>query len=321
MAQGKLEEALRAYRDGLAIGERVAAVDPANARWRRDLSVSYGGVGDVLVARGKLDEALKAYRAARGRRAARRPRPQQHRVAARAGVPSNRVGDVLVAQGQLDEALIAYRDGSRRLRAAGRRRPQRRPMAARFGDHLRQGRRRAGRARQARRGAGGLPGRPRDPGSARGLRPQQRAVAAGPVGRLREGRRCSGAQGKLDEALAAYREAWTSGTVSVTDRGNAQWQRDLSISRKGRRVLWRRASRRRRSRPIGKASPSSSASPRRPQQRRVAARPFGLLLQCGRGAAAQGKLDEALKAYRDRLEFAERLAPPIRATRSGSTTC
>ena len=60
--QGNLPEALKAYRDSLAILERLAKADPANAGWQRDLSVSYGKVGDVLKAQGNLPEALKAYR-------------------------------------------------------------------------------------------------------------------------------------------------------------------------------------------------------------------------------------------------------------------
>ena len=39
MAQGKLAEALKSYRDSLAIAERLAKADPGNAGWQRDLSV------------------------------------------------------------------------------------------------------------------------------------------------------------------------------------------------------------------------------------------------------------------------------------------
>ena len=60
--QGKLDEAIKAYRDDLAIVERLTAADPANTQWQRDLSISYNKVGDVLVRQGKLDEALKAFR-------------------------------------------------------------------------------------------------------------------------------------------------------------------------------------------------------------------------------------------------------------------
>jgi hypothetical protein len=40
-AQGDPAGALKAYRDALAIRENLAASDPGNAEWRRDLSVSY----------------------------------------------------------------------------------------------------------------------------------------------------------------------------------------------------------------------------------------------------------------------------------------
>ena len=62
-AYGDLPEALTAYRAGLAIRERLAAADPSNAGWQRDLSVSQEKLGDVFSAQGRLDEALAAYRA------------------------------------------------------------------------------------------------------------------------------------------------------------------------------------------------------------------------------------------------------------------
>jgi hypothetical protein len=51
--QGKLDEALKAYRDSLAIRERLAAADRSNMQWQRDLSVSYERVGGVLMAHAK----------------------------------------------------------------------------------------------------------------------------------------------------------------------------------------------------------------------------------------------------------------------------
>jgi tetratricopeptide (TPR) repeat protein len=41
--------------------ERLAASDPGNAGWQRDLSVSYKRIGDVQFARGDLQAALKSY--------------------------------------------------------------------------------------------------------------------------------------------------------------------------------------------------------------------------------------------------------------------
>jgi hypothetical protein len=52
--QGNLAEALKSFRDGLAIADRLAKSDPGNAGWQRDLSVSYNKIGDVLVAQGNL---------------------------------------------------------------------------------------------------------------------------------------------------------------------------------------------------------------------------------------------------------------------------
>ena len=111
-----------AYRAGLAIRERLAAADPSNAGWQRDLSVSQEKLGDVLSAQGRLDDALSAYRAGLAiteRLAAADP--------SNAGwqrdlsVSQNKLGDVLSAQGRLDDALSAYRAGlaiAERLAAA-----------------------------------------------------------------------------------------------------------------------------------------------------------------------------------------------------------
>ena len=62
LAQGQLAEALQVYRDSLAIAERLAKADPANAGWQRGLSVAYDKVANVLVAHGQLAEALQVYR-------------------------------------------------------------------------------------------------------------------------------------------------------------------------------------------------------------------------------------------------------------------
>ena len=62
LAIAKLDEALKTFRDSLAIAERLAGVDRSNTQWQSDLATSYDRVGGVLVAQGKLDEALKVYR-------------------------------------------------------------------------------------------------------------------------------------------------------------------------------------------------------------------------------------------------------------------
>jgi hypothetical protein len=58
VAYGDLEEADAAYRACLAIRERLAAADPSNAGWQRDLSVSQNKVGDVLL---RPEESWRAF--------------------------------------------------------------------------------------------------------------------------------------------------------------------------------------------------------------------------------------------------------------------
>jgi tetratricopeptide (TPR) repeat protein len=107
LALGNLEQALRTYRDGLAIAEHLTTSDRNNADWQRDLAVSHNKVGDVLVVQGNLGEALKRYSTSL---------EIMVRLPQNAGwqrdltVLYNRVGNVLVAQGNLAEALASYRN-------------------------------------------------------------------------------------------------------------------------------------------------------------------------------------------------------------------
>jgi len=43
------------------IAKKLAAGDPTNSQWQRDLSVSYEKLGDVAVTQGQLEEARAAY--------------------------------------------------------------------------------------------------------------------------------------------------------------------------------------------------------------------------------------------------------------------
>ena len=111
VAQGNLPEALKSFRDSLAITDRLAKADPGNAGWQRDLSVSYeqdrrraGGAGR------SAGGAEILPRRPRHRRPAGQGRPRQRRLAARSVGVYEKIGDVLVAQGNLPEALKAFRD-------------------------------------------------------------------------------------------------------------------------------------------------------------------------------------------------------------------
>jgi tetratricopeptide (TPR) repeat protein len=47
VAQGDFTGAMKSYRDGLAIFERLAQSDPGNADWQRDLSVAIEKLGNL----------------------------------------------------------------------------------------------------------------------------------------------------------------------------------------------------------------------------------------------------------------------------------
>jgi predicted negative regulator of RcsB-dependent stress response len=57
-AQGNLAGALQAYRDEIAISERLTKSDANNIGSQRDLSVAAGKIGIILLAQGHVDEAL-----------------------------------------------------------------------------------------------------------------------------------------------------------------------------------------------------------------------------------------------------------------------
>jgi len=65
VARGNLPEALKSFRDGLAIRDRLAKADRGNAGWQRDLSESYAKLASAYLKaeqRAKAGEALAAGR-------------------------------------------------------------------------------------------------------------------------------------------------------------------------------------------------------------------------------------------------------------------
>jgi class 3 adenylate cyclase/tetratricopeptide (TPR) repeat protein len=109
VSQGKLQDAMDAYRRAMEISKRLAEQDKSHSDWQRGLSVSYGRIGDVLVAQGKLQKALEVYQQSLkiGQTLAEQDRTKsgwQRDLS----VSYIEVGDVLMAQGKLQEALEAY---------------------------------------------------------------------------------------------------------------------------------------------------------------------------------------------------------------------
>jgi hypothetical protein len=56
---------LTAFRDSLAIAERLATADPGNAGWQADLAASHGKLGQLRVRLGDKAEALRMFKAGR----------------------------------------------------------------------------------------------------------------------------------------------------------------------------------------------------------------------------------------------------------------
>ena len=58
---GRPQGGPRIYEKALAIAERLAAQDPGNTEWQRDVSVSYNKIGDVRLEGGDRKGTLEAY--------------------------------------------------------------------------------------------------------------------------------------------------------------------------------------------------------------------------------------------------------------------
>jgi tetratricopeptide (TPR) repeat protein len=110
VAQGDLPGARRLYETALAIAEPVANVDPGNAGWQRDLSVSQQKIGDVLRAQGNLPAALESFKASHAifERLAKAD-PGNVGSQRDLSVSQQKIGDVLRAQGNLTAALESFK--------------------------------------------------------------------------------------------------------------------------------------------------------------------------------------------------------------------
>ena len=110
LALGDTQAALAAAERARAIAAELAASDPGNIDWQRDLSVSHDNVGNVLMAAGRREEALAEYRRSLDIRAAfAAANPGNTGWQRDLSVSHNKIGDVLVAAGRREEALAEYR--------------------------------------------------------------------------------------------------------------------------------------------------------------------------------------------------------------------
>jgi tetratricopeptide (TPR) repeat protein len=232
VAQRDLPEALKSFREGLAIRERLAGAEPGNADWQRDLAATYEKIGAALEAQRNLPEALKALReglAVRDRLAGTDPDNDdwQHELS----TLHDRIGEVLMAQGDLPEALNSFRNALAITKGLVRNDPDnttwQRDLSVshdRIGDVLMAQADLPGALESFR---DGLAIRERlaraDPdniGWQRGLSVSHDRVADVLV-----------AQGNLPEALQSLRDQLAiTERLAASDPEHAAWQRDLSVS-------------------------------------------------------------------------------------------
>jgi tetratricopeptide (TPR) repeat protein len=233
VARGNLKGAKAEFTGAQDFAKLVAAADPSNAGWQRDLTVSHNKIGDVLSDQGRLDEAVAAYRASLAiAEALAAADPSNAGWQYDLGISNERIGDVLMAQGRLDDALAAYQrrqDIIERLAAAD-------PSNAGWQRDLTVSHNKIGDVLVAQ---GDLPGAlesyrasmaiaerlaksdPNNAGWQRDLTVSQDRIGDVLV-----------AQGDLPGALESYRASMAiAERLAKSDPNNAGWQRDLAWSR------------------------------------------------------------------------------------------
>lgn len=111
-ARGAPEEALASYYSALAVGARLVAADPGDARWQHGLLRSHQKIGDVLRVQGELEAALASYQSAAAIADALIARESANAEWHHALASSElKIGDVLALQAKPEPALAGYRSG------------------------------------------------------------------------------------------------------------------------------------------------------------------------------------------------------------------
>ncbi len=64
MREGRLDDALAAYSDSVAIFQHLASQEPTNANWQRELGLVYFKVGDILIKLGRRSNGMERLREA-----------------------------------------------------------------------------------------------------------------------------------------------------------------------------------------------------------------------------------------------------------------
>jgi DNA-binding CsgD family transcriptional regulator/Flp pilus assembly protein TadD len=107
--KGRLDDALTAFHEALAIVKLLTATDPSNADWQRDLAVAHSKIGDIAQAQGRLDDALTAFHEALAIvKLLTATDPSNADWQRDLAVAHSKIGDIAQAQGRLEDALNAF---------------------------------------------------------------------------------------------------------------------------------------------------------------------------------------------------------------------
>ena len=215
-----------------AMIQPLAASDPGNTAWQRDLSVSLTKLGDLAVAQGNLAEAQRLFADSLSivQRLAKSD-PGHPGWQRDLSVSLKKLGDLAVAQGNLAEAQRLFADSLRiaqRLAESDADNPQ-------WQRDLFVSLHRLGNLAVAQ---GNIPERsapvhrlpPHRPTPGR-VRPRPPRLATRPVRIAAKARRTGGGQGNLAEAQRLFADSLRiAQRLAESDPGNAAWQRRLSES-------------------------------------------------------------------------------------------
>ena len=227
-----LDTRLRLVEAARSALERLAAADPSNANWQRDLSVSQYNIGCVLRDQGDLPGALQAFREFQaGMQRLAAADPSNAGWQRDLSVSQEQIGDVLRAQGDLAGALQAYE----RVKAVAQRLAAADPSNAGWQRDLSVSQDGIG---NVLRSQGDLAGALQ--AFRQSLAVRERLAAADPSNAgwqrdLSVSQEKIGDvlwdQGDLAGALQAFRQSLAVAQgLAAADPSNADWQRDLSVS-------------------------------------------------------------------------------------------
>ena len=224
--------ALSFYQKALASFQELAAADPGNAEWQRDVSISLNRTGNVRLRSGDTVGALTAYEEslaiARKLAAADPGNAEWQRDVS---ISLNRTGDVRLRSGDTVGALKAYEEGlaiARKLAAADPRNAEWQRDVSISVDKIGDVKLRSGDAEGTLKAyEEGLAIRRKlaaaDPGNAEWQRDVSISLNETGDVKLRSGD-TKGALGAYEEGLAIARK------LAAADPRNVEWQRDVSVS-------------------------------------------------------------------------------------------